>query len=80
MRFVRVRHEYRLRTAEKNMNDGIRMWHLQVVVHVCHVRSIAKRLDERLLRFGYPPLLAENAPQVAVSCKQEIARFILHIL
>lgn len=49
------------------MNDGIRMWYLQVVVHVCHVRSIAKCLDERFLRFGYSPLLAKNTPQVAVS-------------
>lgn len=42
----------------------------QVVVHVCHVRSIAKRLDERFLRFGRSALLAQDAAQVAVSWKQ----------
>lgn len=44
------------------------MRHLQIVVHVRHVRSIAKCLDERFLGFGHASLLAEDAPQVAVSC------------
>lgn len=42
-------------------------WNLQVVVHVCHIRSIAKGLDERFLRFSYSTLFAENAPQITIS-------------
>lgn len=55
----------------KNTNERIRMQYLQVVVHICHIRSIAKSLDERFLRFGYSTLFAENAPQITISQKQQ---------
>lgn len=42
--------------------------YLQIVVHVRHVRSIAKRLDERLLRLRHASLGAQHAAQITISC------------
>lgn len=42
--------------------------YLQIVVHVRHVRSITKRLDERLLRLRHASLGAQHAAQITISC------------
>lgn len=42
--------------------------YLQIVVYVRHVRSIAKRLDERLLRLRHASLGAQHAAQITISC------------
>ena len=44
----------------------------QVVVYVGHVRPVAERLDERLLRLVDAALGAQHASQVPVCCGQRI--------
>lgn len=50
--------------------------YLQIVVYVRHVRSIAERLDERLLRLRDASLSAQHTAQITISCNNHNGTFV----